>query len=162
MLSLGACLVDDPETGFYAELQPVTLQAVPEALRVSGLDLHRLAETGLPPPQAMERFRDWISTVSDQRRPVFVAFNCSFDWSFVNWYFHEFTGGNPFGIGGLDIKAYYMGLSGSTWGDTTAGRIPQRFQSNRPHVHNALDDAREQAEMFATMLAVPATPMRRT
>ena len=40
---------------------------------------------------------------------MFVGFNASFDWSFVNWYFHKFVGTNPFGVAALDIKAYYMG-----------------------------------------------------
>ena len=43
---------------------------------------------------------------------MFVGFNATFDWAFVNFYFHQYLGENPFGIGGIDIKSYYMGLSG--------------------------------------------------
>jgi ribonuclease T len=32
MLSIGACLIDDPEDGFYVEMQPVSDAVVPEAL----------------------------------------------------------------------------------------------------------------------------------
>jgi hypothetical protein len=34
-------------------------------------------------------------------------FNAPFDWSFVNYYFHRFTGANPFGFTALDIKAVH-------------------------------------------------------
>ena len=52
MLSLGACLVDAPDRTFYAELQPISQQYVPDALRVSRFDLQDLARTGQEPRQA--------------------------------------------------------------------------------------------------------------
>jgi ribonuclease T len=83
---------------------------------------------------------------------VFVGFNATFDWSFVNFYFQQYPGKNPFGIGGIDIKSYYMGLSGVTWEDTRSSRIPKEYtNSSRRHTHNALDDAIEQAEIFRRM-----------
>ncbi len=42
MLAVGACVVDRASDGFYAELRPVTLNAVPEALAVTGFNLHDL------------------------------------------------------------------------------------------------------------------------
>lgn len=152
MLSLGACLVHNLDATFYVELQPINDNAVPQALAVSGFSLEQLRATGRPPAEAMRTFRDWIASSVGDNRPVFVAFNATFDWSFVNWYFHKYVGANPFGISGLDIKAYYMGLSGCRWGDTTKRNIPKQFHSQRRHTHNALDDALGQAEMFAKML----------
>jgi len=154
MLTLGACLVHSVDTTFYVELQPINGRFVPEALRVTGLSLAQLAETGSPPADAMVAFRDWIAQATPGAHPVFVGFNASFDWSFVNWYFHKFTGTNPLGIGGIDIKAYYMGVSGRTWSETTSGRLPHKFRSARPHTHNALTDAQAQAEIFEKLLAV--------
>ena len=96
----------------------------------------------------------WLGEASPGRRPVFVAFNATFDWMFVNWYFHRFLGKNPFGISGLDIKAYYMGALGKrAWADTTKGGMETRFLSAAPHTHHALDDAREQAEVFLKIKA---------
>jgi hypothetical protein len=58
-------------------------------------------------------------------------------------------GENPFGIGSIDIKSYYMGGSGCTWEDTRSIRIPAEFKgSSLRHTHDALDDAMEQAELF--------------
>lgn len=155
MLSVGACLVRDIHEGFYAELRPTSDRYVSEALEVSGLSLARLRENGIDPPDAMISFRKWIKEVCADRRPVFVGFNASFDWSFVNWYFHKLLKENPFGIGGVDIKAYYMGLSGSEWSDTTSSKLPSTFQSSRTQTHHALEDAQAQAEIFKKLLEVP-------
>lgn len=161
MLSLGACLVGAPDVAFYVELRPITDRFVPAALRVGGLSLQQLAESGRDPAAAMADFRAWIAQATAGRQPVFVGFNAGFDWSFVNWYFHHFLGDNPFGVAALDIKAYYMGLAGCRWRETTSGRLPARFQSSLPHDHHALDDARAQAEIFAKLLAAPrAQPSR--
>lgn len=155
MLSIGACLVKNIDEGFYVELRPTSDQFVSEALDVSGLSLSCLREYGTDPREAMASFRDWIENVCANRRPVFVGFNATFDWSFVNWYFHVFLEENPFGIGGVDIKAYYMGLSGSEWGDTTSSKLPSMFQSSRSQTHHALEDAQAQAEIFRKLLEVP-------
>ncbi len=154
MLSLGACLVDALETTFYIELRPTTERFISEALHVSGLSLERLRATGYEPAEAMALLRDWVLRVASGRRPVFVGFNATFDWSFVNWYFHVYLGENPFGIGALDIKAYYMGLTGCAWTETTSAQLPPSFRPSRRQTHNALDDAIAQAEIFAKMIEV--------
>jgi DNA polymerase III epsilon subunit-like protein len=151
MLSLGACRIDAPDRTFYAELRPVTEHALAEALQVSGFTLDQLARTGRDPQEAMIAFRDWIQEVASGASPVFVGFNASFDWAFVNWYFHAFLGENPFGIGALDIKAYYMGFSGRRWRETTSRQLPQQFQPVHQATHNALDDAIAQAQIFTKL-----------
>jgi hypothetical protein len=152
MSSLGACVVGRPERSFYRELRSITERFDPEAARVSGLDRDRLIKEGADPAAAMRDFAAWIASVTDSGRagkPVFTAFNATFDWMFVHWYFMRFTGSDPFGISGLDVKAYYMGAMGKRrWSDTAKRNIEPRFMPARPHTHNALDDAREQAELF--------------
>ena len=46
-----------------------------------------------------------------------------------------------------------MGLMRCRWNETSLKKIDARFQSDKPHTHNALDDAIQQADMFAKMLA---------
>jgi hypothetical protein len=58
MSSLGACVVGDPEMGFYSELKPISDKFVPEAMNVSGLDRSRLISDGTEPRVAMEQFTD--------------------------------------------------------------------------------------------------------
>jgi len=87
MLSLGACVVGEPNKSFYAELQPINNAFVPDALKVSGFSLEKLEKTGISPDVAMSKFASWILEVSHGVKPVFVGFNGCYDWQFVNWYF---------------------------------------------------------------------------
>lgn len=152
MLSLGACKVDGTDENFYIELRPTSEAFVPEAMEVIGRSLEDFAGKGSSPAEAMKDFHDWVLRVSSGNDPVFVGFNAAFDWSFINWYFYTYLGDNPFGIGGIDIKSFYMGMTGCDWGDTRSSRIPDQFKGQSLHTHNALDDAIEQAEMFGLML----------
>ncbi len=153
MLSLGACVVGDMAKSFYAELKPTSEKFVPEALAVSNFDLEKLKRNGGDPAETMAKFSDWISAVAGENSPIFVGFNATFDWAFVNWYFYTFLNKNPFGIGGIDIKAFYMGLAGVTWDQTRSSQLPPEFKSDLVHTHNALDDARSQADIFEKLLA---------
>lgn len=158
LLSLGASVVNNPSQHFYVEFQPITENAIPKALAISGFSLNELVHRGEAPEAAMRRFRDWIIEVSGRRTPVFVGFNAAFDWAFVNWYFHTYLGENPFGFSALDVKAYYMGLSGCRWGETTSRQLPPAFQPTETVAsHNALLDAQAQAEIFAKLLDAPRT-----
>ena len=153
MLSLGACLVRDPQVAFYAELQPTSNNAQPEALQVSGLSLEHLAEHGLPPVEAMQRFATWVEAVVPAGvSPLFVAFNAPFDWMFVNDYFHRYLGHNPFGYAALDIKAFYMGISHCAWDETAMSTLAQRYLDGRTLSHHAQRDAQDQAILFQKLL----------
>jgi len=154
LLSIGACLVHYPERRFYIELQPLSQNTVPSAMDVHHLSLERLSREGMPPAQAMERFADWLaSVVPEGQRPIFVSFNAAFDWMFVNDYFHRFLGRNPFGHSPLDIKAFYMGLSGKPWCETSMRWLSPRYMSNQRLQHHSLHDALDQAALFRQLLA---------
>jgi DNA polymerase III epsilon subunit-like protein len=150
MISIGACPVDDPDRGFYVELKPDREASVESALKVSGLSMETLRVEGTDPQQAMEEFAQWIRDVvpPQTHRPVFVGFNAVFDWMFVNEYFVRYGIENPFGHGGLDIKSYYVGMMGSTWEETSMRHLSPKYLAGRPLSHNALGDARDQAELF--------------
>jgi ribonuclease T len=151
MLSLGAAVVLDLQTTFYVELRPINGKSVPEAMKVVGRTLKDFESNGRDPKEAMIAFRDWIHSVAKKGKPIFVGFNATFDWAFVNYYFHHYLGKNPFGFGGIDIKSYYMGMNGCTWDDSRSSRLPSELKGSSRHTHNALDDAIEQAEMFRRM-----------
>jgi len=152
LLSIGACVVNQTSQTFYAELKPLNDNFVTRAMEVNGLSLEKLKTVGQTPAAAMTRFSGWIQKVSGQNRPVFVGFNATFDWSFTHWYFIKFFGRDPFGISGLDIKAYFMGRQNCSWGETNKKKVRSLYPSKTNHTHNALDDAQEQAEIFSQML----------
>jgi len=157
MLSIGAVAVDDPGLKFYAELQPVTDKSVPAAMKVVGRPLKDFRQSGCEPKEAMVAFDEWLASLAGDGTLVFVGFNATFDWAFVNYYFHEHLDRNPFGFGGIDIKSYYMGMTGCLWKDTRSARIGPDLKGTSPHTHNALDDAIEQAEMFRKMRDLAST-----
>lgn len=149
LLAIGACLVDDPGRSFYVELQPAGEAVAPEAMAVHSLDLETLRREGLPPTEAMARFESWLqSEISPPALPVFVGFNAAFDWMFVADYFDRFLGRNPFGHTALDIKAYFMGLTGGDWRDTTKVALARRYPEHPHLTHHALQDALDQAALF--------------
>ncbi len=159
LLSIGACLVDDIGTGFYVELKPDRDASIPDALAVSGLDLATLQRNGTAAPQAMAEFADWVREVSpaSTHQPVFVAFNAAFDWMFVQEYFTRYDITNPFGHSAMDIKAYYAGFTGCAWHETSMRHLAQRYDDVETLSHNALADARDQAQLFKTIQAEAAS-----
>lgn len=154
MLSIGACTVNNAESSFYIEIQPINMNSVPEALAVSRLSMEQLAQFGREPARAMAEFENWLQSVTPiGQRPIFVAFNAAFDWMFINYYFHHYLGHNPFGHTALDIKSYFMGLAGVAWGETSMRLIGPHYLDKNQLDHHALEDARDQAEIFRRMLA---------
>lgn len=155
MLAIGACVVDEPDQVFSCELKPISVNADPEALAVTGLSLERLAVDGLAPEVAMKQFQDWVETVTaEDKQPVFVGLNAPFDWSFANYYFHRYLGANPFGFTALDIKALYMGATGSSWRGTRSSQMAARLNPTLVGDHQALHDAQYQAELFRLIRAI--------
>lgn len=161
MLTLGACLVDSPSISFSMELQPLNGNFDAEALAVTGLSMEDLARTGMPPTEGMGKFASWITMhVAGDATPVFVGLNASFDWSFVNYYFHRFVGANPFGFAALDIKALFMGATACDWQETKSSSIAKVVHPSLKSSHDALDDARYQAELFRLIRKMVASRSR--
>jgi len=154
LLTIGACTLTDHPSSFYVELKPVNMHFVPEALAISRLSMERLAERGLEPAEAMRNFEAWLKAETPEgQKPLLLAFNAPFDWMFVNDYFHRYLGRNPFGHTALDIKAFYMGLTGVSWDETSMRYISQIYLGDRQLTHHALRDAMDQAEIFRKMQA---------
>src|SRR5947207_1778683 len=108
MVCFGAVLFDAPGQSFYGQTRPVSDRFVREALAVSGFS--REQHLCFDDPKAvMETFATWLDQHS-KGRAVFVSDNLAFDWQFINYYFHRFLGGNPFGFSGRRIGALYAAL----------------------------------------------------
>jgi ribonuclease T len=159
LLSIGACLVEDPEVGVYLELQPDEDRPWDDrAESIHGLSRDRLLREGLEPRAAMERFALWLDESCSGRKPVFVGFNAPFDWMFVADYFWRYVGRNPFGISALDLKSYFMARNGvTTWAATRRGDVDAALGAQPDHNHHALDDARGQARLAKVLLGSSET-----
>lgn len=148
MSSFGLVVVNNPKLTFYRELKPISEKWIPEAAAVSGLDREKLKISGCDPHVAMRECAAWVYSVANGAKPVFIGFNATFDWLFMHWYFVHFNGSSPFGISGLDMKAWYGGYAGCDWRGTVKREVAKKFPSSAPHTHNALDDAIEQAQIW--------------
>lgn len=138
----------DDET-FYRELKPISEDFVPAAVAASALDRDDLLRTGADAAQAMSDAAHWVESVSLRARPVLVGYPVVFDWMFLHWYFVAYRGSSPFGFSGaLDIKTIYQQKAHVVLDEAGRSDLPADLRSARPHTNNALDDAREQAEIF--------------
>jgi DNA polymerase III epsilon subunit-like protein len=124
-----------------------------------------------PPKRAME---DLVSFVKDcmsrselpgPHQPVFVAQPAGFDFSFIYYYLHAYLGDCIFGHRALDMRSLACGLTGLDYMEASKRNYPKGWKTTLPHTHHALDDAMEQAEIFAKMMqykAVLVCPMSTT
>ena len=143
MISFGAVLVEPGlERSFYGTLRPISERWVPEALAVSG---HTREQTlAFNEPEAvMREFRRWLED-NAKGRPMFVSDNNGFDWQFMNWYFHHFLGGNPFGHSSTNLGSLYKGLV------SDASKNFKHLRRTR-HSHHPVDDAKGNAEALLAM-----------
>ena len=109
MICFGAVIVEPPlSQTFYGQLRPISEQWQPEALAVSGFT--REQTLAFPEPEGvMRQFAAWLQEHS-KGRPMFISDNNGFDWQFINWYFHHFTGTIPFGFSSANLGSLYNGV----------------------------------------------------
>jgi len=164
MLAMGLCAagrfdgarfeaLDPEEHTFYRELRPVAPECDPQALAVSGLDRQGLVREGAHPTGAMADVAQWIAEVAGQAQPVVCAFPAAFDWSFFWWYMVTYGPQDPplTFSSCVDMKTMLAMRGGRTLSRSGKNELPDELRPARPHTHNALDDAIEQAELFVRL-----------
>jgi hypothetical protein len=141
------------DTTFYAELKPISDRWEPEALAVNGLDRDRLGREGADPSEALSAATEWVRSVAAGRRPILVAYPLSFDWTWMYWYFVSFsTAGSPFNHSGcFDLKTAFAIKAGVPIARAGRDQMNPDLLPKRSHTHHALDDAIQQAELFANV-----------
>lgn len=158
MLSIGAVAINgmgDPVDEFYITLKelvntypdPVTekfWKSFPEAYK-------KTRDFACDPYLAMVSFETWVKSKKAEKN-VFVAYPAAFDFGFVNYYFLTLLGRNPFGFNVLDIRSFAMGITGNSFTDSAINKLPMEWQSDLPHTHVAIDDAKEQGQVFSALL----------
>jgi len=141
------------DTSFYRELKPISDRWEPEALTVNGLDRARLAREGADARDAMSAATAWVRDIAAGRRPILVAYPLSFDWTWMYWYFVNFsTAGSPFNHSGcFDLKTAFAIKADVPIARAGRDQMVPELVPQRPHTHHALDDAIQQAELFANV-----------
>lgn len=141
------------ERSFYSELRPISDEFEAEALQVNGLDRDRLVASGPDPKEVMTAALKWIEREAQGRRPVLVAYPLSFDWTWLYWYFVKFAvGGSPFEHSRCyDLKTAFAVKANLPICRAGRSKVPNHLRGTHPHTHHALDDAIEQAELFANI-----------
>jgi len=105
-----------------------------------------------PPAIAMKDYSRWLRNLDGI--PVMVAHPVGFDFTFIHWYLHEFTGESPFFAAGLDITSYAMALMGTPFTKSHKPHMPEAWvDTEYPHTHKALDDALGHAMTFCNIVA---------
>lgn len=148
MISFGAVIIGKDrnlDKTFYGQLKPISQKFIPEALAVSG---HTREETCKfnDPKDTMDAFTSWLKE-NCTGRLIFVSDNNGFDWCFMNYYFHKYTGNNPFGYSSMNLGSIYKGCEKNFF---------KNFKHLRKtkHTHHPVDDAKGNAEAFLQMIDI--------
>jgi hypothetical protein len=146
MVSFGAVRVDDAlDKTFFGQTGPITENWDPESLAISRVT--REEHLGYENPAiVMRRFAAWLAENSDGP-PVFISDNPAYDWQFINYYLHAYTGSNPFGYSARRIGDVYGGIlrdlnAGSKWRELIKTKA----------THDPVEDAMGNAEAFLALI----------
>lgn len=164
MLSVGLCVAGrydgtayerrDPTTQtLYRELRPISDAWDSDALAVARLDRAELVRSGAHPAAAMHDVAQWIAAVAGNDRPVICGYPAGFDWMFLYWYLCRFGPHRaPVSFSScLDVKSFYVARAHVVYDRAGLGDLPESLRGERPHTHNALDDAVQQADIFSNI-----------
>ncbi len=143
----------DLKSAFYRELKPISDNFEPDALRVNGLDRGRLCIEGASPESAMTEAARWVRQIAGQDTPVLVAYPLSFDWAWLYWYFVRFSAeGSPFNHSRcFDIKTAFAIKARVPIANAGRSKLLRSLYPTSRHTHHALEDAIEQAQIFANV-----------
>lgn len=141
MLEIGAVVVNGIEE-FHCYLHPMPLRLF-DMMALNAIGVSRQDTLRYPDwMDGINSFRKWLNSLKGNTNSlVFWSDNPGFDWQYINAYFHATAGGNPFGFSSRRIGDYYAGLMG----DVKKHTHWKKFRKTK-HTHNALDDARGNAE----------------
>lgn len=152
MLSLGAVAYDSSgieKDSFCVNIKPLEgaqqdkgtmkwWEGQPEAWKAVQIDRK-------DPKVAMESFASFTSRFI---RPVAVCYPAGFDWTFVYWYLTYFDVPHELGFSCYDIKSMAAAALNCPFKLATKSRFPKSWHVDQEHTHIALDDAREQGQLF--------------
>lgn len=109
-----------------------------------------LNEQALNPADGIRQFDSWVAGFGPQ--VTLVAWPATFDHPFIELYLHRFVGHSRLGHGALDLKTLASVALGTPYGHTTKQAALDLTGVSLPHTHDALDDARQHAQLAVRLL----------
>lgn len=155
LVSYGLVCVGDMDITEYQEVSPITENFVPDALAVSGFTFQE-TKAFQPPMTGIKKTLTWIERVREKlggKSLILWSDNPAYDFGWINTYFMQFGGDtlysgiNPFGHSCRSIPELWCGMKGNV-----RDRNGWRKYKETPHTHNALDDAKGNAEALRVLL----------
>jgi hypothetical protein len=140
MVCFGCVKIDNNlDKIFYGKTKPISDNYKINALQISNISREEHL-TFDDPKEVFLNFKDYVlsNTIG---HPIFISDNLAYDWSWINWYFHNFLGENPFGFSGKRIGDIYCGMMS----DMRVGNEWKKFRQTK-HTHNPVMDAKGNAE----------------
>jgi hypothetical protein len=146
IVCFGAVIVDDKlDKTFYGQCKPISEYYEEEALAISGFTREQHEEFPYP-EHAFIDFAKWIKENSNGS-PILISDNNGYDASWINWYFHTYTGNNPFGWSSRRIGDMFAGFMNNPY-----YKWKQHRKTN--HTHNPVDDAKGNAEALLYLKSI--------
>ena len=149
LISIGLCDCYNLNDVLYLEIQP-TKFLDPQATAIHGLQRDYLLQNGKPREQAAKEIHQWL-TARKKGDLIFVGYPVVLDWIFLDQLFKEHGLDNPFHYEQMDIHSMGVALLGLKPGfphETLRRELGLKKQTDK---HNALADARHQAEEFVAL-----------
>lgn len=144
LIQIGAYSVNGEE--FSVKMRPREgTKCDPKALKAIGVTEEEIM-TWPAPEWAMQRFMRFLTEPRRNLRPVWSD-NPAFDWQFINAYLHMYCGENPLGFSMRRIGDLYAGHMQDVGASTKWKKL-----RDTKHTHDALDDAKGNAEALAKIL----------
>jgi len=139
MVCFGAVIVEPSlSKTFYGQTKPLmTATYDPEALAISGFTREQHWKFD-EPEKVMREFHDWIKENS-VKTPILISDNNGYDASWINWYFYEYVGSNPFGWSSRRIGDLFCGFYNDMY-------YKWKKHRSTEHTHHPIDDAKGNAE----------------
>ena len=147
MVCFGAVVFDIEgkfDKTFYGQTSPISEIYNPESLAISGFT--REEHKGFQDPsKTMKDFEEWLKQFN---KPTLVSDNNGYDASWINYYMHKFTGGNPFGWTSRRIGDMFCGFYKDGFYKWKRHRDSEKY----PHNHNPLSDCKSNASALLYLI----------
>ncbi len=161
IISIGALEFENPENAFYEECRlEHGKQVDPISIEVTGFTEGQMRDHKKKTIKAvLLDFIDWLGTVHEK---TFAAHNTPFDWKFMEWEFRQNKLEWPFHFRSVDIHGLVYGhmrqrgLQPPLRNDVSAIGMKKILEycglEDPREIHNALEDAKLEAECFHRIL----------